>query len=402
MTTGLRIAVGIPTRNRADLAHHAIRSVVEQLLPATLAVELFVSDNSTAPRETAALEQRVSSIGDSRIVRLRPPGDLPMVEHWNFLLTQMLERSDADYFLFLTDRMFFKRDALRTLGEALERHPHSPLLAYGIDTLHDLVPPFFLRLQKWSGRCVKIPAVEALDAVSRAHLHDYLPKMLNSAAHRGLIERLTGHYGSVFSSFAPDFAFCFRALSLIDHYTSLDQSLIVQHGLARSNGHSMSRGIATADSRDFMARLRPASRRVCDADSRTPDHRERGHARISPSLAPKRRNVSDSRRSTPLGTWSCNGAKCSRWKIPLRERLQSCYCDVTRNCGLRTRCASTRWRSLNALQARTAFASAARSLAASNGADCSSDCARSHAGGSTSRASAREASGHAAVLCSRS
>jgi hypothetical protein len=257
MSAAIRVAIGIPTRNRAELARHAIQSIVEQRLPATLSIDTFVSDNSTVSEESAAIEQVATAIGQPPVVLIRPPDDLPMVEHWNFLLTQMLRRSDADYFLFLTDRMFFKRDALRALSQAIQRRPHSPVITYGIDTLHDLVPPYFLRLRKWSGQCVRVSTAAALNAASRGHIDDYLPRMLNSAAHRSLLQRLTRHYGSVFASVAPDFAFCFRALSLVDHYTSIDQSLIVQHGLGRSNGRSMSRGVVTPDSHDFMARLAP-------------------------------------------------------------------------------------------------------------------------------------------------
>ncbi len=250
-----RIAIGIPTRNRAELVVHALTSVVGQSLPPEIALDVFVSDNSTAPHERETLQRFVAGLGDTRVRRIQPPGDLPMVEHWNFLLAEMLDRSDADRFLFLTDRMFFKHGALRALGAALERCADSELLAYGIDTLHDLEPPFRLQLQSWSGECRDLASASALDAVSRAYLYDYLPKMLNSVASRALLTRLCGHYGSVFSSIAPDFAFCFRALSMLDRYAFLDRSLIVQHGLARSNGRSMTRGVPTADSRDFMARL---------------------------------------------------------------------------------------------------------------------------------------------------
>lgn len=250
-----RIAIGIPTRNRAELAVHAVASVVGQSLPPGLALDVFVSDNSTVPDEREALKRFVAGLGDTRVRRIEPPGDLPMVEHWNFLLTEMLDRSDADRFVFLTDRMFFKHEALRALGAALERCADAELLAYGIDTLHDLEPPFRLELQSWSGECGELACASALDAVSRAYLYDFLPKMLNSAASRALLTRLCGHYGSAFGSIAPDFAFCFRALSMLDRYAFLDRSLIVQHGLARSNGRSMTRGVSTADSRDFMARV---------------------------------------------------------------------------------------------------------------------------------------------------
>ena len=250
-----RIAIGIPTRNRAELAAHAIASVVGQSLPPELALDVLVSDNSTAPHELEALERFVAGLGDARVQRIRPPGDLPMVEHWNFLVAAMLERSAADGLLFLTDRMFFKRDALRALGAALERCEDAELLAYGIDTLHDLDPPYRLELHAWSGACGELAAVDALEAVSRGYLYDFLPKMLNSVASRALLTRMAARHGAVFGSIAPDFAFCFRALALLDRYAFVDRSLIVQHGLGRSNGRSMTRGVRTADSRDFQERL---------------------------------------------------------------------------------------------------------------------------------------------------
>ncbi len=251
-----RLAIGIPTRNRAALAEESIRSAIQQALPPAVALDVFVSDNSTAGEEHDALRRFVSAIGDPRVRLLRAPADLPMVEHWNFLLATMLEQSEGDRFLFLTDRMFLKRNALSALFAALESTAHLELLSFGIDTLQDLAPPFRLEMQPWTGECIELEAADVLRAVSSAFLRDFLPKMLNSVARRDLLSRLVRQYGSVFSSIAPDFSFCFRALSMLDRYAYLDRSLIVQHGLDRSNGRSMSRGVETADSKDFVGRLR--------------------------------------------------------------------------------------------------------------------------------------------------
>ena len=84
------------------------------------------------------------------------------------------------------------------------------------------------------------------------------PRMLNCVVPRGVVNRLNERFGSVFSSIAPDWNFCFRALSLEDSIVFFDKAILLHYALDRSNGQSITRGVMTRDYADFLANLKTA------------------------------------------------------------------------------------------------------------------------------------------------
>src|SRR5262245_35277260 len=96
----LSCAVVIPTRNRSALAKNAIGSVLGS--PSNN-VQLFVSDNSTAPGEKQELASFCARLADKRLKYITPPEPLPMPRHWEFALAHAQTHSCATHFVILTD-----------------------------------------------------------------------------------------------------------------------------------------------------------------------------------------------------------------------------------------------------------------------------------------------------------
>src|SRR2546421_2365610 len=119
------LLVIIPTRNRANLAITAVRSVLSQDIDG---VRVLVSDNSTIAEEAASLSLFCQRLKDERLRYVVPPKPVPMSRHWDWAMRQALE-SDATHFTILTDRMMFKPGELLLLLRIVGRHP-SKIISY--------------------------------------------------------------------------------------------------------------------------------------------------------------------------------------------------------------------------------------------------------------------------------
>ena len=245
------LTVVIPTRNRANLAQAAIKSVLDQGLSQ---VTILVSDNSTDDAGARALQAHCEAL-DPRLVRyIRPAQPMPMSAHWDWVIHRALEQTVASHVLYLTDRMIFKAGALGALIERARRFPDK-VISYNVDRIDDFDQPVFLDQKPWSGKLLEIPADHLLYLTSRAVHPACLPGMLNCIVPRPLFDEIDRRFGSIFASISPDFCFAYRSLDVVSSILYYDRSLLIQSSIDRSNGLSYARGIASADSADFRRQL---------------------------------------------------------------------------------------------------------------------------------------------------
>src|SRR6266542_3882086 len=118
--TGPRVAVVIPTRNRADLVPAALGSVVSR---PPKGVEVVVSDNSTDPDQCERTRNACDQYAPELVRYVRPPEPLDMGTHWQWALDSALSCGDASHVLYLTDRMVFRPAALADVVRLVEKHP---------------------------------------------------------------------------------------------------------------------------------------------------------------------------------------------------------------------------------------------------------------------------------------
>ncbi len=243
--------VVIPTRNRADLAKRAIRSVLDQ---PGCDVRVMVSDNSTATSELQELEEYCAELDDPKLRYVKPPEPLSMSDHWEWAIDHALETYDASHFLYLTDRMMFKPLALK---EVLERASvySNKVISYNHDKIVDDRRPIRVEQYEYTGRLLEVKTLRLSYLYSQAIFHNGLPRMLNCIVPRELLDRMRQRFGSVFASIAPDFSFCCRCLEMEESILFYDKSPIFHYALDRSNGASTTRGEMTSDYIDFIANL---------------------------------------------------------------------------------------------------------------------------------------------------
>jgi hypothetical protein len=254
VSDALGLVVVVPTRNRADLAVRAVRSAVEQEGP----VAVIVSDNSTDLVQARALEAECDALIASSgrpLIYLRPGRDLPMSEHWEWARLRAQELRPTDHVTYLTDRTVLKPGAARRLLEIVHDHP-ARVITYNNDLVDDSGGKPVLRRETWSGAVTRVPSRRLLELTAALVLVRPLPRMLNTLVPAAVLERLAQTYDRVFESVAPDFCLCFRILQQESEILYLDEPLTVMHGLARSNGNSISRGVRTPDTVDFLGKAR--------------------------------------------------------------------------------------------------------------------------------------------------
>ncbi|HEX5889770.1 MAG TPA: glycosyltransferase [Pyrinomonadaceae bacterium] len=242
--------VVIPTRNRAPIAMNAIRSVRDE---AVENVEVLVSDNSTSDAERDALARFCAGLEGLRYVR--PPESLSMPAHWDWAIHQALQTYGASHFLYLTDRMMFRKGGLREVVGLAARYPDK-VIAYNADRIVDNSTPIRVEQYPASERLFSINTVRISQLLSQAIIHPAVPRMLNSIVPRTVLDRIQQRFGNIFASVSPDFNFCCRCLELEESILYYDKAPLFHYALSRSNGASATRGEMTEDYADFTANLR--------------------------------------------------------------------------------------------------------------------------------------------------
>jgi len=246
------LVVVIPTRNRADLAISALKSVLSQSAPA---IQVFISDNSTNNDFRSHLREFCDGARDKRVRYLTPPEPLPMAKHWDWVLQQALSLSEADHFSFLTDRMLFKPNAIEELIGVITAYPDK-ILTYMHDIVDDFTVPAVVRQYTWTGNLYEVPTTRLLEMSAQSIMYDScLPRMLNCIVPRDILRAIQERFGSIFSPIAPDWNFCYRALEMEQSILFHDKAALVHHAQDRSNGQSAHYGITNESYRSFIRDL---------------------------------------------------------------------------------------------------------------------------------------------------
>ncbi|HEY0633516.1 MAG TPA: glycosyltransferase [Thermoleophilaceae bacterium] len=246
-----RLAVAVPTRNRADLAKAAVRSVLREAHPD---ITVVVSDNSTDDGDREELAEFCAQQAPGRVEYVRPPQPLEMAAHWEWVRRVVQSRGAHTHLTYLTDRMVFLAGALAELVEIVARHPER-VLSYHHDRVEDRALPAELVQTQWTGRLLELDACRLIDLSRRGMWGDYLPRMLNSIVPLSVLTAIEDRFGSVFAPVSPDYRFAYRCLATCDAVLYLDRACLIERGMTRSAGISYAKGKSNRDAADFQLAL---------------------------------------------------------------------------------------------------------------------------------------------------
>jgi hypothetical protein len=247
-----RLLILVPTRNRSALAERAVDSILDADAPN---VVTMLSDNSTSATHVEDLAKFAAQRGDHRLQLRRPPVSMTMTAHWDWALTEGTKDASFSHFTVLTDRMMFKTGSIDALLALIERYPDK-IISYDHDRVVDHRDPITVELNPWSGETLVLPAQRLLSLSAGCTFPSSLPRILNSIVPRSFLENNIKEYGSIVGSLCPDYSFCYRTLALVDDIVYWDRAPIFHYALGQSNGESVTRGVPSEASTDFMSTIR--------------------------------------------------------------------------------------------------------------------------------------------------
>ena len=321
------VAIVIPTRNRVDLAKLAISSALA--VDQACVSRIVVSDNSTDRADARELDRFMDSIGDARLVLIRPQDPLSMTAHWNWVMARVLAMAGATHVTFLTDRMVFRRLWFEEACALSRRFP-GDIISYADDRVQDDRRPVVYAPSVRSGKTFRIESMSLLEQSARMSFFTCLPRMMNCIVPKAHLDVLKSKHGQYFSSISPDFCFCYRTLASADSIVYLDKSVLVSHGYDRSNGHSFIKGKTTETSEDFISQL-PRGGTLCGSTP-LPDVHTVGNAIVNEYVKVREEYMGA---LPPLSTpayLTCLAAETWRFDDPAKARA------------VRKRLASAGWR----------------------------------------------------------
>jgi len=230
-------SVIIPTKNRADLASHAVQSVLHQTFRD---FEVIVSDND----DTDATHQAISEYRDHRIRYHRASGSLSMPDNWERGFTLAAGR----YVLILTDRCVLMSYALERLYAAIN-HYGEDVYVYNYQHIDSLTVEGIRPLSPQ-----RAPMVVQSKWVFNYFLHQfgwegslYLPRGLNSCCSNTLLQDLCASaIGRVCPPVSPDYTFAFLSLAYRSRVVVLNERLFLWGSHSLSNGLDYIRGGSTS------------------------------------------------------------------------------------------------------------------------------------------------------------
>ena len=238
-------SVVIPTHNRPAPAVAALASAAWQDDPDC---EIILSDNSTDPAAVAACREAAERLRhDLRVRYVRPPEPLTMPDHWEFAT----RHATRDYLLILTDRFVMRLGTLAILKQVIEQDPlGAPEIVVwkgeaGYSTDGSFFETSYTAVPR-SRDSREVLAEFANSAQWRSPLlgSNSLPRGLNSAVRREIIEEVRNRYGRAYATVSPDYTSAFHQLALARRQVEIDLPFYVGHGGVSNGASSIRNGVA--------------------------------------------------------------------------------------------------------------------------------------------------------------
>ncbi len=237
-----RITVVVPTRERFETLHWAIKTCVTQDYDN---LEILISDNASEDSTREVIE----AYDDSRIRYLNPGRRLGMSEHWEFALSHVT----SGFVAVIGDDDGLMPEAVREIAPLLVEDV--PLVwpiqqyfwpTFGPDLANSVVLPL-----KQPAKVHELRSTETVSLVLREpSRYPLLPSPYFGIVPATALERIRKRSGTVFHSITPDIYAGFAIASVCDRYLYTDRSYSVAGQSRHSNGASQlsGQGESKADS----------------------------------------------------------------------------------------------------------------------------------------------------------
>lgn len=249
MPNDIKFNVIIPTRERADVLVHCLRTVVAQDYEN---LEIIVSDNHSSDDTREVVE----SFRDKRIRYINTGRRLSMSHNWEFALNHV----ETGWVTYLGDDDGLYPQALRTLNDLIVRHNVEAVSSrYGTFQWPNHFPDSMdghLRIPLSSSAVIK-DSFDMLKKALEGHIHySRLPNLYHgSAASLDLINRARDPMGRFFCSINPDVYSAVALSAVSGRYLSVDQPIAIAGLSCHSIGESFTGQSISVDQKPSQAFL---------------------------------------------------------------------------------------------------------------------------------------------------
>lgn len=239
-----KFSIVIPTHNRPALAILALTSAALQEDPDC---EIIFSDNSTDAAAVIACREAADRLKDRRVNYVRPSEPLTMPDHWEFAT----RHATGDYLLILTDRFVMRPGTLAILRDLIEGDTAGPpeiitwhgTASYSTDGSFR-ESPYQGLVRSRTSREVLQEFASSVQWRSPMIGSNSLPRGLNSAVRREIIEEVRNRYGRAYAAVSPDYTSAFHQLAITRRQVELDVPFYVGHGEVSNGATIIRNGVA--------------------------------------------------------------------------------------------------------------------------------------------------------------
>jgi len=249
MTNYNGLTILIPSRNRADFAINAVKSVLDYIEDCNL--KIVISDNSSTNSRSEQLKDFCESLNNPDIKYIRPDKELAMTVHWNWAMTKAIELFDTNHYTILSDRMVFKKDVMPDLIEIIKSYPNE-LISFIQDGVVDIKYPITYYNTECTEKIYQVDCNYLLELASKYQTKEFFPRQINSIMPISLINKMKKTFGQLFDSFVVDYEFCFKALYLLNTFVYYDKGILIHYGMSVSNGSPVFFGLSGKTQKDFI------------------------------------------------------------------------------------------------------------------------------------------------------
>ena len=206
-------SIVIPSKDRADLIHDLIWSVLQQNFSD---FEIIVCDNSS----NNLTQDVISQFGDDRIVNIRT-GNLKMFENWNIGINAV----SGLYMMVVSDKGFLKQGALSYLYELIDVKKYK-CITWSLDTF--VVPNIFLM----GSPNIYSREVQSSELIKIMLGADYLgfddaPMHCTSCVSMETILKIKDKHKNVCNELNPDYTMAMQILLTVKSIYRINKNLIV-------------------------------------------------------------------------------------------------------------------------------------------------------------------------------
>ncbi|HMG74734.1 MAG TPA: glycosyltransferase family 2 protein [Pyrinomonadaceae bacterium] len=224
-------SIVVPTRNRASLLRSSLKTALEQSFDD---YEVVVCDNNSKDGTREVVEAFMSH--SNRLRYVNPERDLSMCDNWDFAL----KHARGQFIIYLSDDDGLLLDCLSYAHDLISKFDLKvlvwPFAFYQHPDIPDPRLKGSLSCDFMTGKLFEVASDSIIQGLCNLQpIERIIPRMLNCAVKRSLVEQAAGVTNRFFVPPLPDYSTACQLLSITESYHFIDLPLFIAGASVLSN-----------------------------------------------------------------------------------------------------------------------------------------------------------------------